>query len=517
MQNSITASDKKTDSKTNNQRIAKNTIFLYLRMFILLAVQLYTSRVVLEALGVEDFGIYSVVGGVVAMFSFLNSAMTSSSQRYITYELGKGNLKRLREVFVTCLNTHILISIVVVVLCETIGLWFIYNKMVIPEERFVAAIWVFQLSLLTTVIAIMSYPYNAVIVAHEKMSAFAYISIIEGVLKLSIVFLLAIGGMDKLILYAILLAIVQLFIRFCYSVYCRKHFEETHYFFFNDRALLKEMLSFAGWNLWGNLSAVLSTNGQNLILNVFFGPIVNAARGIATQVQGALALFYSNMQMAINPQITKSYAVGDLNSMHSLVIRSSKFTYLLLLIIGLPVFIEANFILELWLTEVPDYTVIFLRILIINMLIDATTGSLAISASATGNVRNYQSVVGGLLLLSLPLTYIALRLGGSPESAFIVNIVVSIFAYIARLIIIRQLVGLDVRKYIIEVFGKSILVTVIASVLPALAYFTFEKTALSSVFIIVISVVSAGISSLFGLDKHERDFLINRIKIMLNI
>lgn len=503
-------------NQSNNQRIAKNTIFLYLRMFILLAVQLYTSRKVLEVLGVEDFGIYSVVGGVVAMFSFLNNAMTSSSQRYITYELGKGSFKRLREVFVTSINTHILISVVVALLCETIGLWFMYNKMVIPAERFEAAMWVFQLSILTTVIAIMSYPYNAVIVAHEKMSAFAYISIIEGFLKLSIVYLLAVGGIDKLILYAILLALVQLFIRFCYSVYCSKHFEETHYFFFNDRALQKEMLAFAGWNLWGNLSAVLSTNGQNLILNVFFGPIVNAARGIATQVQGAMAMFYSNMQMAINPQITKSYAVGDIQNMHSLVKRSSKFTYLLLLIISLPVFIETEFILGLWLTEVPDYTVIFLRILIINMMIDATSGSLAISAAATGNVRKYQSIVGGILLMSLPLTYVAFRFGCNPESAFYVNIIVCVIAYLARLIILKQLIHLAIRRYLWDVFGKSIVVTVLSAIIPCLLYCFTDRSITSSIAVIIVSVLSATLfTCLAGLDKQERAFIMSKIKAII--
>lgn len=506
-----------SDNLSNNKRIAKNTIFLYLRMIILLAVQLYTSRKVLEVLGVEDFGIYSVVGGVVAMFSFLNSAMTSSSQRYITFELGKGNFNRLREVFVTCINTHALIAIFVVILCETIGLWFMFNKMVIPDERFGAAMWVFQLSLLTMVIAIMSYPYNAAIIAHEKMSAFAYISIIEGFLKLLVVYLLTIGSIDQLILYALLLVVVQFFIRFCYTIYCSRHFEETRYFWYNDKALQKEMLSFAGWNLWGNLSAVCSTNGQNLILNVFFGPVVNAARGIAIQVQGALSLFYSNMQMAINPQITKSYAVGEMNKMYGLIQRSSRFTFLLLLIICLPVFIEAEFILGLWLTEVPEYTASFLRILIVNMMIDATTGSLAISASATGNVRKYQSVVGGILLLSLPLTYIAFRFKGGPEFAFYVNIIVSIIAYIARLVILKQLIQLDVTSYIVDVFGKSLLVTVLASIIPIIVYHTINHNVVGSLLIILISGFSALISALLvGLDINERKFLSNKIKIFKN-
>ena len=312
-----------TDTSANNKRIAKNTLLLYIRMLFLMAVSLYTSRVVLQALGVEDFGIYNVVGGVVAMFGFLNAAMSSSTQRYLTFELGRGDMSRLRTVFCTSVNIHALISLVIVLLAETIGLWFFYQKMIIPEERLNAAMWVYQFSVLSSVVMVMNVPYNASIVAHERMSAFAYISILEVLLKLLIVFLLQVVCWDRLAFYAFLVFLVQLGIRFIYGIYCRKHFKETAFRWLWDKVMFREMLSFAGWNLWGNCAGVAFTQGINLLLNMFFGPVVNAARGIAVQVQSAVQQFSLNFQTAVNPQITKSYAVQDYGYMHSLIFRSS--------------------------------------------------------------------------------------------------------------------------------------------------------------------------------------------------
>ena len=318
-----------TDIAANNKRIAKNTLMLYIRMLFMMGVSLFTSRVILETLGVEDFGIYSVVGGIITMFAFINGGMVSATQRFITFEIGKGNIEKLKSVFSTSLQIHALISFIIVVLGETVGLWFLYEKMVIPEGRMDAAMWVYQCSIIACVVNIMSIPYNADIVAHEKMSAFAYISIIEVSLKLAIVYLLLVSPWDKLIVYAILLLLVQLSIRFVYSHYCHKHFDETKYFHSVDKPLFKEMISFAGWSFWGNLAAVLYTQGLNMMLNMFFGPIVNAARGIAVQVQSAVLQFTTNFQMALNPQITKNYAIGDLEQMYSLMFRSARFLSLI--------------------------------------------------------------------------------------------------------------------------------------------------------------------------------------------
>ncbi len=482
-------------------------------MLLIACVNLYTSRVVLAALGIDDYGIYNVVGGIVAMFGFLNAAMTTSTQRYITFELGKGNTERLKQVFVTSVNIHVIISIIVVILVETIGIWFLHNKMVIPADRMDAAMWVLQLSVLTTVIAIMSYPYNAAIVAHEKMSAFAYISILEVVLKLVIVYFLTIWDIDKLILYAILIAIIQLGIRFCYSGYCTKHFAETKYHFYWNKPLFKEMIGFAGWNLWGNLAAILFTQGLNMLLNVFFGPVVNAARAVAVQVQNAIYQFSTNFQMALNPQITKTYAIGRLDEMHRLIYRSSKFTFFLLFTLCLPVIIEAPVILDVWLETVPDYTVIFLRIMIATMIIDATANPLMVSAAATGNVKKYQSVIGGILLSILPVSYIVLKLGGAPWAVFLVHFCICCVAYITRIFIIRPLIDLRVRSFVKEVILRCILVSVVAAVLPMIVHFFMPQTVLVSLVVIVLSVVCAALSAFYlGLDRHEREVVIVKVQ-----
>ena len=352
------------DNSSNNKRIAKNTLLLYIRTLLIMLVTLYTSRVVLNTLGVTDYGVYNVVGGVVAMFGFINSSMASATQRFITFALGKGDKDNLQKVFSTALQIHVLIAALIVVLGETVGLWFMYTQMQIPADRMDAAFWVLQCSIVSAVVMIISVPYNADIIAHERMSAFAYISIIEAVLRLAIVYLLLAFSYDKLILYAFLTLAVQLLIRFCYSSYCNKHFPESKYRHVWDKFLFKEMTGFAGWGMFSSLSGILSGQGLNMLLNVFFGPVVNAARAVAVQVQNAILQFIGNFQMAINPQITKTYANGEMEDMHKLMFRSAKFTFYLLFVVSLPVLFETNFILTVWLKTVPENTVIFLRIMI---------------------------------------------------------------------------------------------------------------------------------------------------------
>ena len=497
----------------NNKRIAKNTVLLYIRMLLTMGISLYTSRAILQVLGVTDYGIYNAVGGIVVLFVFLNNAMTTSTQRYITYELGKGNLDQLRNVFVTSVNIHILISLIVIILSETIGLWLFVEKMTIPPDRRVAAMWVFQLSILTCVISIMSYPYNAAIIAYEKMSAFAYISVLEALLKLAIVYLLLIGDIDRLIAYAILMALVQFFIRFCYSSYCNRHFLATSYKFYYNQNLFREMLVFAGWNLWGNLASVLGGQGINILLNIFFGPAVNAARALTIHAQGAIRQLTTNFQMALNPQITKSYAAGQLQDMHQLVFRSSKFSYFLLFVISLPIMMETPFILDLWLKDVPDYTIIFLRLAIIGMLLEGTSNPLMTSAAATGNVKLYQSVVGGINLLVLPASYIALKLGCAPWSVYIVDIFVTIFAYAARLIIISRLIQMSMLSFSKCVLFRVIIVTFLSCIIPCLTSIILsEGTLIRHIVIIMISALCALLGSFFiGFDYNERKMCTNYI------
>lgn len=495
-------------SNLSNKRIAKNTLLLYFRMLLTMAVSLYTSRVILSTLGVEDYGIYNVVGGVVAMFGFINGSMSSATQRYITFALGKGDEKRLQTVFSTTLQIHALIAFLTVILGETIGLWFLYNKMQIPADRMEAAFWVLQCSIASTVVMIVSVPYNAGIIAHEKMAAFAYISILEVILKLIIVYMLVVFYIDKLVLYAILLLVVQLLIRVCYSFYCNKHFKETKYHHVWDKILFKEMVSFAAWSILGNLSFILFTQGLNILLNVFFGPVVNAARAVAVQVQNAIQQFVSNFQMALNPQITKTYAQDNMTEMYELIYRSAKFSFFLLFFLSLPVLFETNFILTVWLKTVPENTVIFLRIMICISLIYTIANPMIIANQATGKVKKYQAVCGTILLLILPISYILLKLGCPAYSVFIVHLAMEGIALFARMIMLRPLIGINIMDYVRHIYMKVVAAVVCSVILPALSYFNMPDS-VSRFFIVCLScVLSVSVSVyILGLTSNEQLFI----------
>lgn len=502
------------DNSANNKRIAKNTLLLYVRMLFIMAVQLYTSRAILNILGVVDYGIYNVVGGVVTMFAFLNSAMVTSTQRYITFELGKGDISRLKTVFSTSVQIHAFISLAIILLGETVGLWFFYEKMVIPADRMVAALWVFHLSILTMVVQVMSVPYNSAIVAHEKMSAFALISVAEVVLKLIIVYLLLIGHFDKLILYAVLIATIQLFIRFLYTHYCHTHFQETRLIKVFDKVLIKEMGKFAGWNLWGNLAATLFGTGLNLLLNMFFGPAVNAARAIAIQVETAIAQFSGNFLMAVNPQITKLYAQENLEEMHKLLFRASRFTFFLLFALSLPVLMETDMILAVWLKNVPNYTEPFLRILLCIAIINSVASPLVTAAAATGDVKLYQSLIGGILLSIVPIAYIVLRMGGNPTSVYIVHLSICCLAFIVRLVIIKSMILLSIRKYITEVILKCVTVSIVSLICSILLKESLPPHIISTIIVCVLSFVAAvSVSYILGLTRQERIFVNSKVRV----
>lgn len=501
----------------NNKRIAKNTLLLYFRMLFMMAVSLYTSRVVLNTLGVEDYGIYNVVGGVVAMFGFINGSMSSATQRYITFALGKGDKTRLQTVFSTTLQIHTLIAGIIVLLGETIGLWFLYNKMQIPADRMDAAFWVLQCSIVATVVMIISVPYNADIIAHEKMLAFAYISILEVVLKLVIVYMLVVFSFDKLILYVFLLLAIQLMIRFCYSIYCNRHFEETKYRHVWDKALFKEMTGFAGWSLFGNLASVLFSQGLNMLLNVFFGPVVNAARAVAVQVQSAIQQFVGNFQMALNPQITKTYAKGELGDMHRLMFRSARFSFFLLFFLSLPVLFETNFILTIWLKTVPEHTVVFLRIMICTSLIYTLSNPLIIANQATGKVKKYQAICGSILLLILPVSYISLRLGCPAYSVFIVHFVMESLTQMVRMILLRPMIGIRVRDYFNHIYKQVLVVVGVSIILPTLVYLNIEAGIFRFVIVGLVCVVSVSTAAyLLGLSANERVFVKAKAVAALN-
>lgn len=507
-----------SNQSANNKRIAKNTLLLYVRMLFAMLVSLYTSRVILQTLGVEDYGVYNVVGGVITMFTFLNSAMSSATSRYITFEIGKGNMEQLKKVFSTALQIHAIIALLIVILGETVGLWFLMNELVIPDGRMEAAMWVYQCSIVTAVVTIMSVPYNADIIAHEKMSAFAYISVLEIILKLAIVYLLVVLPFDKLKVYAVLVLMVGLLIRYIYTRYCHKHFEESHYIHRIDKPLLKEMSSFAGWSFWGNLAGILYTQGLNMMLNIFFGPVVNAARGIATQIQSVVTQFVTNFQMALNPQITKTYASGELDKMHSLMFRSARFSFMLLFFLSLPIMLETNYILTLWLGIVPENTVIFARIIIAISLIYTIANPCVIANQATGKVKVYQAVVGGLLLLILPISYIVLKMGAPAYSVFIVHFCVESVAQFARMYMLRNMIDLPLWSYVKNIYLPIMGVVLLSVVLPMLVYNNMQEGIIRLLAVGMTCVLSVAMTSLFiGMTRNERSFLIDKSLKVLKI
>lgn len=477
-----------------------------------MAVSLYTSRVVLSTLGVNDYGIYNVVGGFVGMFAFLNGAMSGCTQRFITIALGKGDEQNLRKVFSTCVITHGVIALLIFIVAETIGLWFVIEKLVIPADRMIAAMVVYQCSIVTTMIMIMSFPYNADIIAHERMSAFAYISIYEAFANLGIVYLLRICSIDRLVLYAILMLLIKASVIIIYRIYCKRQFKETVFHWIFDKSLLKEIVSFTGWNLWGGMAGTLMGQGINVLLNLFFGPAVNAARGLAVQVQSAVQLFATNFQTALNPQMMKTYAAGDLESMHMLLFRSAKFTFMLLLCLMLPLILEIDTVLRLWLKEVPEYTNTFVCLMLCIAMVDAVSNPFMTASAATGKVKIYQSVVGGILLSIVPIAYVALKLGAEPYVVFAVHLFVAVFAFVARLTIVKNLISLSVHMYIITVILPCLFV-VTPSVIFALGVkYIFPQGLVYAFTVILLSFLSVvSFSFLFGLTRNERKFILSKI------
>lgn len=506
-----------TDTAANNKRIAKNTLMLYFRMLFTMAVSLFTSRVVLNTLGVEDYGIYNVVGGVVSMFSIISGSLSAAISRFITVELAKGDADKLRKTFSASVTIQLLLSLIIVVLIESIGVWFLNAKMVIPAERMDAANWVLQFSIVTFVINLISVPYNATIIAHEKMSAFAYISILEVVCKLVIVYLLKISPIDRLVFYAILMCAVSVIIRLVYGYYCNRHFAECKFSFRFDKDLLKRMFSFAGWNFIGASSAVLRDQGGNIIINLFGGPAVNAARGIAMQVNHAIVGFSNNFMTALNPQITKSYASGEQDYMMKLIFRGARLSFYMLLFLSLPVLVSTHYILSVWLGIVPEHSVLFVRLALIFAMSESISSPLVTAMLATGKIRNYQIVVGGLQMLNLPISYVLLRIGCIPETVMMVAIGLSQCCLAARLVMLRTMIGLSARKYLREVYLNVILVTTAAAVLPILTSVILEESFLNFVIIVLISLITAAISIFYiGFNKNERDFAVTKFKYAIH-
>lgn len=490
---------------SNNKRIAKNTLLLYVRMLYTLFLSLFTARVILNALGFEDYGLYNVIGSIVSMFVFLRSAMGNSTNRYITYAIGKGNINDVQKVFSLSIMIFTALALLIVLLCETIGLWFFYEKLSIPEGRMNAALWVYQFSIFTTALSVICVPYDAIIIAHERMNVFAYVQILNATLNLGIVYLVAISPFDKLIVYAFLLMLIQVMNRLIYGIYCGRHFPETKFLFIKDWSLMKEMTSFAGWSLIGNMIWVGYTQGINLMLNVFFGPVVNAARGISVNVQGAIKGFVTNFQMAANPQITKSYAKEDYSRLHSLIYFSSKFSFFLLLLMELPVFIEADTILKLWLVNVPDHTVAFLRISLLTMLIGALENPIGTANDATGDIKKYQIIAGCFNVFIIILSYIALRMGYAPESVFVIQLAITCIVQFVKVYIVKNKINLSIRQYTYHLVLPLIIATAASLILPVTIYFLLKQGVVRFIVVSFVSIISVVASAyLLGLTRTER-------------
>lgn len=490
------------------KRMAKNTGLLYFRMLLTMAVTLYTSRVVLQTLGVDDFGIYNVVAGFVMMLGFLHGAMSSATQRFLAFELGKPGDKDMRGIFSMSLNIHILIALFVLILGETIGLWFLKNYMTIPIDRMLAAEWVFHLALLSFMVTIVSVPYNALIIAHEQMSIFALVSIVDVILKLLIVFMLSWFGMDKLILYGLLSLAVVFIIFMIYRSYCKNKFVESRFRLYWDKKLFHIMLSYTGWNLWGNVAAVMSGQGVNVMLNIFFGPSVNAARAIAMQVSGALNSFVQNIQVAINPQIIKSYAAEDMAYMHQLVCYGAKYNFFVLLLLSLPVLNNIELILPVWLGVVPESTAIFAKLVIYNILIDSLSPPLMTAAQATGRIKLYQFMVGGVLLINVPASYLVLKNGGEPYTVFYVAIGLSLIALLFRIYLISYLIQMKKRRYIVDSIVPVMSVAVLVFVINYFINMRFSNLLLEFLVSVLVSGILVVIAVLIvGLKRNERIFL----------
>lgn len=502
----------------NNKRIAKNTLLLYFRMLLLMVVSLYTSRITLAALGVEDYGIYNVVGGVVAMFSMLSGSLSAAISRFITFELGRGDKERLKTVFSTSVNIQIGLAIIIMVLAEIGGVWFLNCKMNIATERLLAANWVLQCSIITFMINLISVPYNAAIIAHERMSAFAYISILEAVLKLLVVYLLYVTLYDRLIVYAVLLCLVAIALRLIYGIYCKRNFKECTYHFIYDKSILRSMTGFAGWNFIGVASGALRGQGVNIVINLFCGAAVNAARAISFQVNNAVNSFASNFMTAINPQITKSYASGNYGYMMQLIFQGARLSYYLLLFISLPLILEADTVLKLWLEEVPEHTTLFVQLILVFGMEEALSNPLITAMLATGDIKKYQLTVGGLQLMNFPVSYMLLKFGLFPEVTIIAAIVIGQWCLATRLYMLRSMIGLSSIAFMKKVYLNIISVSIVAMLPPLLLHIVMiEDRWLRFFAVLAVSVVSTLASIYYiGCSKSERDLVVQKSKQLIS-
>ncbi len=506
-----------SDNSVNNKRIAKNTLYLYVRMLFVMAVSLYTVRAILDILGVVDYGIYNVVGGLVTMFAFMNRTLSTSSQRYFSIVLAKDDQEDLKKVFSLNLTVFLILGAIVLFLLETVGLWFVNNKMTIPPERMAATNVVYQLSIVSMLLQIVVIPYMALVIAHEKMNIFAIIGVVEAVGRLAIVFLLAVIAFDKLIVYGLLILLLSIFTSAWYIIYCLRHYPESRYRWYWNKGEAMELLGFSGWHFLGTFSTTCRSQGINILINLFFTPAVNAARGVAFQVYNAVHQLVTNFFTAVKPQIYKSYASGQTDDMFRLVMRSSMLSMYLISLLIFPLVASTEFILGLWLKEVPQYTIVFVQLVLLNGLVDSVDAPLSATALATGKIRKYEIAVSSVILANIPISYVALKLGCNPEVTMLISIILSCIDVFVRTYMLKGMMNFPMKKYML-LFGKVLLVS---AALATLCRTVLYNRADSFWQVIVISVLIVFVQTLlYALitDKNDRVAIVSfvRRKLKLN-
>lgn len=504
-----------SDVITSNHTIVKNTLVLYIRMIVVLVLNLYISRVILASLGVDDFGIYNVVGSVVVMFSYMNSALSLATTRFFSYEMHNG-YERLKTVYNTSLLIQVVFSLIIVVIAETLGLWLVNSKLVIPVDRIVAANWVYQFSIITTVVSILSVSYNSAITSHEKMTVFAVLSIVEVFLKLVLALLINHSPIDNLVFYGLGILLITVIIYILRLLYCNHNFPETTIEKSFSKPLFKQMFSFIGWNFFGATAGMSVGQGINFIINIFFGPAVNAARAIAFQVEGAVSQFVTSINTAVNPQIVKRYSVGDKDGMNNLVFFAAKISFLLLLVICMPIIVDTTYILQLWLKDVPEYTCMFVRLIIIYLLTLSLTYAINMSAQASGKIKYFQIAEGSIILLNIPVVILLFKLGYSASTSFLSMIFFSVLSFVVKLMILSRIISFPVRQFIKEVMTKFLLISAISVIvfvlLKDIQVQTFMQFCIKTISYWVPFCIAIW---LFGLKGNERTIIIGYIKMKL--
>lgn len=500
------------ESTLNNKRIAKNTMLLYVRMLFLMVVSFFTSRVVLQTLGIEDFGINNVIAGFLSMFGIITSSMSGAISRFITVELGRGNAEKLKLVFSTSITVQFIMGVLIVILIETIGIWFLNNKMNIPLGREDAAIWCLHCATFSTFVSLMDIPFNSTIVAHEKMSTFAYMAILDALLKLAICYVLWITSFDKLKTYVVLIAIVSAFITSIYWVYCNLKFNECSFRFKFDKQLFKEIWGFAGWNLFGQTAWIFNTQGVNMLMNIFFGVAVNAARGVAVQVNGIIHNFVSNFMMALNPQITKSYASGDKNMSFKLACRGARFSFYIMFLLALPILLESSQILELWLGNPPKHADVFVVWTILSSFTTVLGNTLVTLQMAHGNIKKYQLWITVFGCIPFPLTWLLFEFGFSEMVSYYVYFSVYWFLIFVRFYLVNEMTGISAREYLGNVILKCHIVGLLSVILPLIIRIVMEASLVRLFSVFIVSVLSVIITIYtIGLEVVERDMLKDKL------